>query len=303
VKKKYSRVTDLNAMIQRHYRTPAGFSTYQSGQSFNSVAITYLTHYGTRFSSPVLTVTNQVNNVLPAFSWATYFAKAMGVMLPSFDEGKNSLVNFVLEMKDFKRLATMIFDRSSDKMDFLLEAIGQKQKGNPFAKASRAHLSWQFAWKPLFRDVATLYSTLAKFRDKCKEYNALQGATLQRYYGIDVPGTEIADSTSAVLNTNAVSLSGGGFHSPIGLQTHYHASRPLRYHATMRYRYKIIGTDLATWQGELDALLDTLGLNLNPAILWNAIPFSFVLDWIVKVGDWLEQFKVTHVTFQTEILR
>jgi hypothetical protein len=39
------------------------------------------------------------------------------------------------------------------------------------------------------------------------------------------------------------------------------------------------------------AMLDALGVNLNPAIIWNAIPWSFVVDWVVGVGRWLDQFK------------
>jgi hypothetical protein len=40
------------------------------------------------------------------------------------------------------------------------------------------------------------------------------------------------------------------------------------------------------------ALLDSLGVNFNPRTLWNAIPWSFVIDWFVKIGDWLNTFEV-----------
>jgi hypothetical protein len=40
------------------------------------------------------------------------------------------------------------------------------------------------------------------------------------------------------------------------------------------------------------ALADALGLNWNPAIIWNAIPWSFVVDWVFGVSRWLDQFKV-----------
>jgi hypothetical protein len=48
--------------------------------------------------------------------------------------------------------------------------------------------------------------------------------------------------------------------------------------------------------GELDmylrGVLDSLGFELNPRILWDAIPFSFVADWFVGVGNFLDRFKV-----------
>jgi hypothetical protein len=39
-------------------------------------------------------------------------------------------------------------------------------------------------------------------------------------------------------------------------------------------------------------LLDGLGLSLNPQIIWNAIPFTFLIDWVFGVSRWLGQFNV-----------
>lgn len=38
-------------------------------------------------------------------------------------------------------------------------------------------------------------------------------------------------------------------------------------------------------------LLDALGVNSNPAILWNAVKYTFILDWVLGVGRYLDQFK------------
>jgi hypothetical protein len=38
------------------------------------------------------------------------------------------------------------------------------------------------------------------------------------------------------------------------------------------------------------AHLDNLGVRLDPAIVWNAIPFSFVVDWVVDVSGFLGSF-------------
>jgi hypothetical protein len=36
--------------------------------------------------------------------------------------------------------------------------------------------------------------------------------------------------------------------------------------------------------------LDTLGVRLDPGIVWDAIPFSFVVDWVVDVSAFLHSF-------------
>lgn len=40
------------------------------------------------------------------------------------------------------------------------------------------------------------------------------------------------------------------------------------------------------------AILSTVGLELNPRVAWDAIPFSFVVDWFFNVGKVLERFKI-----------
>jgi hypothetical protein len=75
--------------------------------------------------------------------------------------------------------------------------------------------------------------------------------------------------------------------------------RPV-YHATMRYKYTLPGLD-----GRLEqiyAYLDTLGVRLDPAIIWNAIPFSFVIDWIVDVSGFLGSFARDNYPIQVTVL-
>jgi hypothetical protein len=61
------------------------------------------------------------------------------------------------------------------------------------------------------------------------------------------------------------------------------------FNATIRYSYTLSG-----WERNnalLGGFLDGVGANLNPAIIWNAIPWTFVLDWVVNINNFLEQYK------------
>lgn len=62
------------------------------------------------------------------------------------------------------------------------------------------------------------------------------------------------------------------------------------FHAEVEYEFSY--SDFQTEYAQLLALLDSLGVNFNPAIIWNAIPFSFVIDWVVGVSSWLNRLKV-----------
>lgn len=72
-------------------------------------------------------------------------------------------------------------------------------------------------------------------------------------------------------------------------------------HGQMEYTQWAPG--LEKRQALLYGLLDQLGINLNPSIIWNGIPYSFIVDWFVRVSDALDQFKIELVQPTTVIHR
>jgi hypothetical protein len=72
--------------------------------------------------------------------------------------------------------------------------------------------------------------------------------------------------------------------------------------ATLEYSYRM------PFPGTLEdylpgALGDLFGANLNPQILWNAAPWSFVFDWLIGVNRWLGQFQTRNIEPVTSISR
>jgi hypothetical protein len=65
------------------------------------------------------------------------------------------------------------------------------------------------------------------------------------------------------------------------------------FHVEIQYNYQF--TEFQQQHAALLTLLDEMGLNLNPAIIWNAIPWSFVVDWVLKVGDFLDRYKLSNM--------
>jgi hypothetical protein len=44
---------------------------------------------------------------------------------------------------------------------------------------------------------------------------------------------------------------------------------------------------MSNLQAEIKGFCAAFGLAFDPQIIWDAIPFSFVVDWFWQVGDWL----------------
>jgi hypothetical protein len=73
-----------------------------------------------------------------------------------------------------------------------------------------------------------------------------------------------------------------------------------QFHAMLKYNYNF--TEYQKQHAAFLGLQDALGINYNPAIIWNALKFTFIIDWFINVSRWLDQFKVSHMTPKINIL-
>jgi hypothetical protein len=68
----------------------------------------------------------------------------------------------------------------------------------------------------------------------------------------------------------------------------------------MQYTYTV--PEIDSMYAKLKGILDLLGLKVNASVIWEAIPFSFVVDWFVGVDDFLSQFDTDYLEAQVTIL-
>jgi hypothetical protein len=141
---------------------------------------------------------------------------------------------------------------------------------------AEARLNWSYGWKPLIGDLSTIRNTILSVYQQIKEWNDKGPQIIKRK--LDYP---ISNDTLT-----------GDFVYPSGNhKTYWSASQEQTLAAYLVFKTeKIPGLD--TWETVLRAYLDALGFELNPKIIWDAIPFSFVLDWFFDVGGWIERHKI-----------
>lgn len=150
----------------------------------------------------------------------------------------------------------------------LLESMLRKrkkliQKGLSLADASAsAWLEFRYGWRPLFMDCADLFKGLAQ-SDRVPD-------VVLRARSRDTV-TWFGSKTEEVFNNGFFRFTG----------TH-----ELSYKSVCRagIRYKIVDPSYGQF---LDSTLG-LGLEHVPETVWELVPFSFVADWFVNVGDWLK---------------
>lgn len=207
--------------------------------------------------------------------------RAWWTMQPRF-EGDFQALNFLFELKDFKNIAkgisalrpgeiTNSLKRAKSMINKARRAV---EKGNTLSKtletaragsraAAEAILIKHFAIDPTIRDLTTLHAQLNnlvsdvqhRFRDKGLTENS-------RHYS-----ETISEFDETV----------------IGAKGYYWRASGTRvtdvFTATMShsYTYKM--------RNHVDALKRYYGAELNAEVAWNAMPFTFLIDYFVKIGD------------------
>lgn len=170
-----------------------------------------------------------------------------------------SVPNFLLELDDIPRLWQMY-----------------KRKLSKLKNAANIRLNWSFGWKPLIGDLLAITDVLRNTISRLEEWEKRVGTVYQRSHTIPL---------------SALSAS-GNFTYPSGLHKVYYQGTVER-SCSAYLTYKTL--PIAALNGLdkiLRAYLDALGFELNPQIVWDAIPFTFVIDWFFDVGGFLSRFKI-----------
>lgn len=214
-------------------------------------------------------------------SWeSAYAGQALVSMWPSVN-ASTSIPNFLYELKDLKGL-----QRSCLRILRLVNPRGCANLRDYIAKVSRGwaefHLSKEFGIKPFVSDLRRIASSLKVARAETRRLSIGEGKVLTSHF------TKVLTDPAKLAGEYNWFLAS---HSCKRLLTvEYDKSM---YHATMKYHYSL--GDFTRRNLDKLVLLDTLGINLNPKIIWDMLPWSFAVDWILGVGTFLDQFKIQAV--------
>lgn len=197
------------------------------------------------------------------YDWDGFSNRAFRAMYPSLETGF-SILNFFYELKDARKSWHNLKD------------LSRIQFGDSPSKIYKAlaggHLNYEFAIRPFIDDVNRILDILANGGKRIKEFVQRSGRPQTRYY------SESEEYQHPDLEFYIASYSRAWM-------------RPQKANvvrsATMRYTYSVPGMDDV--YSKLFGYLAQLGVNpTRPSIVWNALPFTFLVDWFFDVGDWLD---------------
>jgi hypothetical protein len=138
-----------------------------------------------------------------------------------------------------------------------------------------AHLNFKFGWKPTVGDISDMIEGVTHMREKLAAFESQLGKI-------------ISDSTTLDASSSTVT---GTYRVPGGALATYTATVNRKCIGALAWEPQPLAV-MGGMDKILRGLLDSLGFELNPRIIWDAVPFTFVIDWFFGVGSWLDRFRV-----------
>lgn len=139
-------------------------------------------------------------------------------------------------------------------------------------------LAWKFGWKPFLNDVHTVHSILGGIEEKLQRLKSTPFTTAGRY---TLEQTTVSTYQPNAWSENAYDYSKVHIYSRKTTKTTWvHGARKLLSPAAFS------NIDML----RIAALREFLGLSLDVTDVWEAVPWSFVVDWILPIQTFLEQF-------------
>ena len=181
-----------------------------------------------------------------------------------------NLTVFAVELTDIRRMFSGV-------IPYLQRCLTAKSGKEAFSKwvdyCNDLHLNYSFGWKPYVRDLKNSFNAVYNFEKRWSKFLANSEKMLHR---------NVLDTPQRV---DAEVISDWGY-TPTWRSRERYAFEISRA-STFDYAYRLSERRSGLrWR----AWLDSLGINPTVANVWEIIPFSFVIDWFVDVGGFLEQY-------------
>jgi hypothetical protein len=155
-----------------------------------------------------------------------------------------------------------------------------------------AFLQWKFNIRPMLSDIAAVRRAMSEIKKRINRL--LDNAEKVRHAHFTRVFTEYND-TNLTHGPYDVGPTSSWYPPLISTVVRRDVVyEPSKFHAEVEYSYYY--TDFQTEYAQLLGFLDAFGVNLNPAIIWNAYPWTFVVDWVVGVSRWLDTLKFRNMT-------
>jgi hypothetical protein len=205
---------------------------------------------------------------------------AWKAMKPTLSTGFSAL-NFIYELKDFKKY-------------FEKRKKPKKPKTSLVQKAAETHLETSFGILPFISDCKKIYDILKNLKIRVARFLSKAEALQNRrhFRRLCEPSDSIMLRT--IFGTGTIGgLQNLRFEIRPSLKSMFdnrHGLTPEgKYYSVFTMDFSYTVQQLIEMDTQIAALLQSFGVKPDASIIWNGLPFTFLVDWFFSVGDYIEQ--------------
>jgi hypothetical protein len=215
-----------------------------------------------------------------------------------------SAINFAIDARKLPRLAKQAH-QAYLKVRWLVSDVAKHRSLSIYnlevliKSLSESKLVYEYVLKTTYDDLQTLSSAVRKARNELKRLQ--KGASRIHHRAHTTTLREYKESQEQFHSTPwQWPQSYPAYNGDRKL--HRKISYPnARFTTHVWFSYEL--PDMSPRLAEAAAILDMLGVNLNPRIAWDALKYSFCVDWLIRVGEFLNQFKLPWVKPVVKVYR
>jgi hypothetical protein len=221
--------------------------------------------------------------------------RSLSSMLPII-KAELSLINSIIELKDFHSLPKTLNLLASLKLPAIVRRQPLRKALRSYYKSAKetsravadSYLQAKFNILPLLSDISGIKTALSRTERRMNDFITRSGRVQHKHFAHvlqEGPSSSYDTHEAAGGYTVAGRQLSSGF-----IEERFTYPSPTMFHAEIEYNYNY--TRYQIEHARLLSLLDAVGVNFNPVIIWNAIPWSFVVDWVVGVNQWLSKQRI-----------
>lgn len=169
------------------------------------------------------------------------------------------------------------FLSTRSKMRFLHQLALQTKKNVSeltLKDVANTHLAYEFGFKPLIKDIEGAWNTLAGFQESFAWLRKNQGKPVKVRFAKDLSKVYAPSATTQDYGWEK-------FHTSVRLYSCWYKAYAVIQYDISRLNDAELALRLLARKAGVDSVLRNG---------WELIPYSFVLDWVLDVGEWIERF-------------
>lgn len=193
------------------------------------------------------------------------------------------LAQFIAEFRDVPRTLKATANFFQDSWKAAMNGVHKSAE-----HAANSWLAANFGWLPFLSDLRKFANTYTNVNDRIKDLRKHNNRWIKRSRDVAATTAVLSDTTYPVGSHNPTSFGYytyyfcKGYGSP-GTGSRITVTTNAKFRFVGRFKYWIPNIDSDRWEARARQKL--FGLNVNPALVWELTPFSWLVDWASNVGD------------------